>query len=176
MTDLFRTARTTRHCWCKAFCTSRARFAAGWFGGGNQRSFAAKLEADSAPMGLLAVDGELAIGWSACGPRRRYATSPDYRTLYGTDPEALAAEDAWLLPCVFVRDGHRGLGVSHFLITEALRMSRSAGASAIEAWPLAGGRGTTADGFVGREEVFAELGFGPVSRPVPDRVIMRHGF
>ena len=79
----------------------------------------------------------------------------------------------WLLPCLFVRAEHRGRGVSHVLIDAAVSLARRQGAVALEAWPLAGSERRSVDAFVGREQLFAELGFRCVGRPVPGRTIMR---
>jgi GNAT superfamily N-acetyltransferase len=85
------------------------------------------------------------------------------------------AEDeiVWLLPCLFVRAGHRGRGVTHALVRAAVQLARREGAFAIEGWPLAGSEGRSDDAFLGREQVFEDLGFSCVERPSPERVIMR---
>ena len=44
---LFESQRTTRHCWCMAFCVTRSQFAAGWLNGGNQRRFGTLAAASS---------------------------------------------------------------------------------------------------------------------------------
>jgi len=79
----------------------------------------------------------------------------------------------WLLPCLFVRAGRRGQGVTHALIRAAIELARREGASAIEGWPLAESERRAGDAFLGREQVFEELGFNCVERPSPERVIMR---
>jgi GNAT superfamily N-acetyltransferase len=82
-------------------------------------------------------------------------------------------ETVWLLPCVFVRAGHRGQGITHGLVRAAVELARREGASAIEGWPLAGSERRDADAFLGREQVFDDLGFSCVERPSAERVIMR---
>ena len=134
---LFESQRTTRRCWCMAFCVTRSQFAAGWLNSGNQRRFGAMTATSSVPLGILA---------------------------------SLAAE---LLPCLFVRAGRRGQGVTHALVRAAVGLARREGASAIEGWPLAGSERRSSDAFLGREQVFEDLGFSCVERPSPERVIMR---
>ena len=131
------------------------------------------LDESDPPMGIVVVEADVPIGWCALGPQRRYAASPDFRRLMGEGGRAAPAEHAWLLPCLFVREGHRGRGVSHFLIAEAVRVARLAGASDIEAWPIARSASPTVEGLVGREQVFSQLGFAAVRRPTSDRVVMR---
>ncbi len=170
---LFESQRNTRRCWCMAFCLTRSQFAAGWLTGGNQRQFSAMAATSSTPMGILASQAGEPVGWCACGPRSRYvaATSPRNKIMQN---RARDEDDiVWLLPCLFVRAGRRGQGVTHALIRAAVELARSEGASAIEAWPLAESERRLGDAFLGREQVFNELGFHCVERPSPVRVIMR---
>lgn len=167
---LFDTERTSRHCWCMAFCTTRRGFALGWYGGGNRRRFRSMATASPTPMGVLALLGGEPVGWGACGPRSRYAPATTHRE---SVLHTAAEDDVWLLPCVFVRRGHRGRGVSHALVGAAIELARDAGASALEARPLAESSQRGGDAFVGREQVFQELGFTCSGQLSPERVIMR---
>ena len=170
---LFESQRTTRRCWCMAFCVTRSQFATGWLNGGNQRRFGAMAAASSTPMGILATQGAEPVGWCACGPRSRYvaATSPQSKIMRN---RALDEDEiVWLLPCLFVRAGRRGQGVTHALVRAAVELARREGASAIEGWPLARSERRSDDAFLGREQVFEDLGFNCVERPSPERVIMR---
>lgn len=169
---LFDTARTTRHCWCMAFCSGRARFAAGWYGGGNRRAFTAPADSDPHPMGILATSAGEPVGWCAAGPRSRYVAATTDRD--GLMPRRSPAEDesVWLVPCVFVHPHRRGQGISYALVEAAMSLARAAGAAAVESWPVAGGGHGTGN-FVGREKVFAAHGFAVLDRPAPGRVLMR---
>jgi GNAT superfamily N-acetyltransferase len=155
-----------------SFCSSRVEFVAGWFGGGNRRRFEGMAGGDS-PMGVLASIAGTPVGWAACGPRSRFlGANPSRHPLLGERPRTEDAT-AWLLPCVFVHAGHRGQGVSHALVTAAVSLAQQHGATALEAWPSSAGNPSKADAFMGREELFAELGFRCVTRPVSGRAIMR---
>lgn len=173
LAELFESQRNTRRCWCMTFCVTRREFAAGWLLGDNRPRFQAMASGTPTPMGVLASAAGRAVGWCACGPRTRYlaATSPRGTLLRNRAP----GEDktVWLLPCLFVRDGHRGQGVSHALVSAAVDLARREGAPAIEGWPLAATVQRSADAFVGREQVFADLGFRCVDRPSPGRAVMR---
>ena len=169
---LFASERTTRHCWCMSFCTSRAQFAAGWFGGGNRRRFET-MASGNTPMGVMALVGGAPVGWGACGPRSRYlGADPSRHPVLAGRPRA-EDDTVWLLPCLFVHAEHRGHGISHLLVEAAVALARRQGAVALEAWPLSSSEPRSADAFVGREQLFAELGFRCVERPVPARAIMR---
>jgi len=156
-----------------AFCTSRRQFAVGWLTGGNRRQFTAMATGAGPPMGILASMSGEPVGWCACGPRSRYAAAAAGRSNVLQGLERADDEAVWLLPCLFVRSESRGQGVTVALIRAAVDLARRQGALAIEGWPTAGSDRRPADGFLGRESVFAALGFGLVGRPSPRRAIMR---
>jgi GNAT superfamily N-acetyltransferase len=156
-----------------AFCVTRGQFAVGWLNGGNQRRFKAMATDSPTPMGILASKDYEPVGWCACGPRSRYTTAISGRSKIMASRPRAEDESVWLLPCLFVRVGHRGQGVSHALVRAAVELARREGAIAIEGWPLAGSERRSADAFVGRESVFEDQGFARVDRPSPQRVIMR---
>jgi GNAT superfamily N-acetyltransferase len=169
---LFTVSRATRHCWCTAYCSTSWQFAFGWYGGGNQRRFEALAASEPYPMGVLAVrDGE-PIGWCACGPRLRYTASLAGRGRPLAHRPRDEDRDVWLIACLFVRPDRAGDGVLVPLIRGAIRLARDAGATAVEAWPLALGVRRPGEAHLGREGVFARLGFRRVEQPSPDRVIM----
>lgn len=170
---LFESQRTTRRCWCMAFCVTRSQFAAGWLNGCNQRRFGAMAAASSTPMGILASQAAEPVGWCACGPRSRYVAATTPRSKVMRNRARDEDEIVWLLPCLFVRAGRRGQGVSHALVRAAVELARREGASTIEGWPLAGSERRSGDAFLGREQVFEDLGFNCVERPSPERVIRR---
>jgi GNAT superfamily N-acetyltransferase len=173
LTRLFETERNTRRCWCTAFCSTRGQFARGWLTGSNRRRFEAMAENGTTPMGVLASVGDEPVGWCACGPRSRYTAAIDGRSQLLRDRRRGEDDDVWLLPCLFVRDGYRGQGVTHALIRAAVELARREDAVAIEGWPLVRSAAGSADAFLGREQVFEEQGFQPVARPAPQRVVMR---
>jgi GNAT superfamily N-acetyltransferase len=156
-----------------AFCATRAQFAAGWVTGGNRRRFEALTTTSAVPMGILARRAAEPVGWCACGPWSRYERSS--RALIKiagrqVDPERSAV---WLVPCIFVRQGSRGQGVAHALVSAAVELAHSEGAHAVEGWPIARSVERSANAFLGREQLFEDLGFACIERPNPDRVIMR---
>jgi GNAT superfamily N-acetyltransferase len=173
LASLFESQRTTRRCWCMTFCVTRSQFAVGWLNGGNQRRFESIASASSTPMGILASQAGEPVGWCACGPRSRYAAATSPRNKIMRNRARVEDETVWLVPCLFVRVERRGQGVTHALVRAAVDLARREGASAIEGWPLARSERGSADAFLGREQVFEDLGFSCVERPSPERVIMR---
>jgi GNAT superfamily N-acetyltransferase len=170
---LFGAQRSTKHCWCTAFCASGGQFAAGWFGGGNRRRFERLAGASSTPMGVLALVDGVPVGWGACGPRSRYAAAIDGRSSLLRGRPREEDESVWLVACLFVAPTHRGLGITHALVRAAVDLARQEGALAVEGWPLTASASSLGDAFVGREEVFRAAGFECVDRPTPQRALMR---
>ena len=173
LAGLFDADRNTRHCWCTSFCTTGRQFAAGWFGGGNRRRFAALAAASRYPMGVLALLNDAPVGWCACGPRSRYTAAIKGRSqLLRTRPRA-DDDLVWLIACLFVDARYRRRGITHALIAAAVALARREGAVAVEAWPVSASDPRPADLFLGREQAFRTQGFECVDRPSPHRSIMR---
>lgn len=171
--DLFEGDRSTRHCWCTAFCTSGRQFALGWFGGGNRRHFGDLAAVNRHPMGVLALLAGEPVGWCACGPRSRYTAAINGRSQLLRSRPREEDDLVWLIACLFVDARHRGRGIPHALIAPAVELARREGAIAVEGWPNTSSAPPTADVFLGRELVFRAQGFERVERPTPRRSIVR---
>jgi GNAT superfamily N-acetyltransferase len=121
------------------------------------------------PPGLLAFDGEVAVGWAVVAPRaeldwltrtRFYAASDDL--------------PVWSVPCFYIRRSHRRRGVMGELITAAVDAAGAAGAPALEAYPVdTGVAGHTSNLFPGVAAEFARRGFTETARRQADRPVMR---
>jgi GNAT superfamily N-acetyltransferase len=116
------------------------------------------------PPGLLAFDGDTAVGWCQVTPRSALPYLDGYTRLGPLDPRPV-----WSVSCFFVRRGYRRQGVSSTLLAAAIRFAREAGASAIEAYP------TTKDPswYTGLASTFTGAGFQKVGGLKADRPIMR---
>ena len=122
------------------------------------------------PPGLLAFDGDLAVGWCQLTPRQ------DLRWL-NRKPALEAVDDTpvWSISCFYVRRGYRGKGVMSALIVEASKAGKRANAPALEAYPVDSARpGSTSNVFTGTASAFRRLGFRTIARRQPSRPIMRH--
>jgi GNAT superfamily N-acetyltransferase len=173
LADLFQTGPATRGCWCMWFINSSNDVRSGWVDGGNRRAFEELAATTSTPLGLLAYDDDVPVGWIAMGPRSRYprAIGPRTKIMKGRDPTE--DDDVWLLPCFFVRVGHRRSGVTAALIAAAVEHAGAHGATAIEGFPIADAYPKSQDDYVGKQRRFAECGFTCVAEPSPRRVVMR---
>lgn len=171
---LFQGGRATTHCWCMAFCSSGAQFAAGWYLGGNRRRFTAL--AEQGPLGVLAMVGDEPAGWCACGPRSRFRVAQDGRSRPLAGRPRAEDSSVWLVACTVIGPDRRGQGILLPLLRGAVDLARREGTAAVEAWPVATGVRRRGMEHVGREAVFVRLGFRPVDRPAPDRTIVRLDF
>jgi len=173
LAELFETGPTTRGCWCMWFVSSPDEVRAGWRNGGNRRDFEALAATAEPPLGLIAYEDGVPVGWLATGPRSRYPRAIGSRTrlMKGRDPTE--DDDVWLLPCFFVRVGYRRQGVTAALVAAAVDAAAAHGATAVEGVPIADDYPKDQNDFVGKQRRFAECGFECVARPSPRRVVMR---
>ena len=134
----------------------------------NRRDLAARVRRGPPP-GLLAFDGDLAVGWCQLTPRQELVWLERNRVLGRVDDAPV-----WSLSCFYVRRSHRARGVTHALIAAAVKEARRAGAPAIEAYPVdTDVPGCTRNDFTGQAATFARHGFEVVARRKGDRPIMR---
>ena len=113
--------------------------------------------------GLLAFEGEEAVGWIAVAPRLELARIEASRATPRVD-----AEDVWVIPCVTVAKVARGRGIALALIREAVAYAGQHGAHAVEAYPRAGAARTGDDNaYFGTEPLFRRAGFTVIRPPLP---------
>jgi len=119
------------------------------------------------PPGLLALRDEVAVGWCQVAPREALpAIDRAWRTRKVDDVPV------WVIACFYVRKGHRQQGITSALIAAAVDLARSAGAPAVEAYPLDGSISPSATS-TGYSSTFAAAGFVEVARRSPERPVMR---
>ena len=134
----------------------------------NKADFRAVVERGPPP-GLVAFEGELAVGWCQLTPRSDLAHLSVARYLGAMD-----AAPVWCISCFYVRSKHRRRGVTAALIAEAARVAKAAGAPALEAYPVdkTAPKGAS-NTFTGIASTFERAGFKEVARRSPARPIMR---
>ncbi|HEY3340491.1 MAG TPA: GNAT family N-acetyltransferase [Anaerolineae bacterium] len=122
------------------------------------------------PPGLLAFDGDLAVGWCQLTPRDALPWLDRTWRLKRVD-----SAPVWSLSCFYVRKGYRKRGVTSALIAAALEVAKQAGAPALEAYPLDANLTPSTSG-TGYASTFRRAGFKIVARHVLPRPIMRYVF
>ena len=119
------------------------------------------------PPGLLAFDGDLAVGWCQLTPRDVLPWLDRAWRLRRVDEVPV-----WSISCFYIRKGYRSQGVTAALIAAALKTAKSADAPALEAYPLDATL-TNSSSWTGHASTFARAGFRMVARHTPPRPIMR---
>lgn len=124
-----------------------------------------KIVKNGPPPGLLAFDGDLAVGWCQLTPRGALPWLNRARNLEPVDDLPV-----WSISCFYVRSGYRKKGITSLLIKEALKTAKRMRAPALEAYPV----DKKERFYTGYASTFSRAGFKVVARHKPDRPIMRH--
>jgi GNAT superfamily N-acetyltransferase len=137
----------------------------------NRRAFREVVERGPPP-GLLAFDGELAVGWCQLTPRDALPWLESARLVKRVDNLPV-----WSVSCFYVRPGYRQRGITAALVKAAVQAARRAKAPALEAYPIdTEAPKSTSNRFTGIAATFAKAGFQTVARRAPHRPIMRYDF
>ena len=122
--------------------------------------------------GILAWDGERAVGWATFGPRRDFPRLETVKAFRVEDPEQV-----WSIPCFFIHRDYRGRGLVRQLLQAAIAGARAAGARVLEAYPVTstekGARVAAAFAYTGPLKIFTDAGFREVQRLSPTRPLVR---
>jgi len=170
---LFSSDKSAKSCWCMWFIIAVKEYHQGG-APANEAKFRTLAASAARPLGLMAyLDGQ-PVGWAAAGPRSRYARAVRTPTMKGIDQSE--NDDVWLVPCFFIRPDMRGQKIARRLLERAVELARDSNARAIEGFPTAGSKHGSTDRQVATEGLFEACGFGVVSRPSSNRVLMRLDF
>ena len=172
---LFREGGDPRWCWCQ-FQRMRAKDMAA----AKVPQLRARLrrQAESAqPPGLVAFDGDRAVGWVSVGPRSDYERIVRSRVIPTVDDRPV-----WSVVCFAVSKAARGQGVARALLDGAVEWARKRGAEAVEAYPVRIGDAEAIQpdaAFTGTLPMFEHAGFRVVADRASDpssstqRVVVR---
>jgi GNAT superfamily N-acetyltransferase len=106
----------------------------------------------------VAYEGKEPIGFVSLGPRYDFAR---VRNSKATPP--VDDVEAWVIPCITVRRGHRGKGVAVAMLRAAVDYAGKRGAPAVEGYPRAETKRLHDDfAFIGTEAMFRKAGFRQV--------------
>jgi GNAT superfamily N-acetyltransferase len=130
----------------------------------------------SAP-GLVAFDGDRAVGWVSLGPRDDFERIVRSKVIPKIDDRPV-----WSIVCFAVSSSARGQGVARVLLDAAVSYAQREGAEALEAYPVAIEAGTSIhpdSAFTGTLPMFERAGFEVVADRASDpssrqrRVVVR---
>ena len=162
--DLFGPKGACNNCWCMywrigaAYRTQPA---------GKNKAALYQIVQNGPPPGLLAFDGDKAVGWCQLTPRNGLPWLNRSSRLKPIDDLPV-----WSLSCFYIRIGYRRKGVTSALIAAAIKAAKKANAPALEAYPLDADKTPSASG-TGYATTFARAGFQTVASRTPPRPIMR---
>ena len=162
--DLFGKKGACNGCWCmnwrigREYCRRSPD--------ANKADFKEIVKRGPAP-GLLAFEGDRAVGWCQLTPRNALPWLDRQWRLKRVDDLPV-----WSISCFYIRKGYRRKGVTSALIKGALKAAKDAGATALEAYPL-DAKLTGSSSWTGFASTFERLGFKTVARHTPPRPIMR---
>jgi GNAT superfamily N-acetyltransferase len=164
--DLFGKWGASNGCWCMYW-----RLGGAYRGRREENKRALrKIVRAGFPSGLLAFEGNLAVGWCQLTPRDAI---PWLERMWWF--QCVDALPVWSISCFFVRRSYRRQRVMTQLIFAALKAAKGAGAAALEAYPIdTDVPNSTSNIFTGTASTFARAGFKEVARRTPARPIMRH--
>lgn len=171
----FREGGDPRWCWCQYWRLRAKDFSALKVPQLRERLHEQARSAE--PPGLVAFDGDRAVGWVSLGPRTEFERIVRSKVIPTVDERPV-----WSIVCFAVSGSARGQGVGRALIEAAIEYARERGAEALEAYPIALDR--TADvsaeaAFTGTLPMFERAGFEVVAERASDpssrhrRVVVR---
>lgn len=160
-------------CWCMYWRVPRKEYDAAR-GPAAKRLFKKRVK-EGPPPGVVAFEGEDAVGWLQIGPR---PDTPQWNTpkrlSAPTKPDAAEDESVWGATCFFVKAGHRRQGISDALLKGGIAMAKANGARVVEACPVdPAGRMDVVSLYVGHVSVFKRAKFKEVARRKENRPLMR---
>jgi GNAT superfamily N-acetyltransferase len=178
LAELFGQGGDPKWCWC-AYFRVRGR---DWTNATAEQNRVVLAQAaqddagDGRAPGLVAYDGDDAVGWVSVGPREDYERLAFSKLLAPMDDTPV-----WSIVCFVVGRHARGRGVANALLAAAVVYARDHGATTLEAYPVevaAGERVPSANVYQGTLSMFERAGFTVAERrqhnpTSPDRPIVR---
>jgi GNAT superfamily N-acetyltransferase len=173
---MFREGGDPRWCWCQYW-----RLRSKDFGALKVPQLRGRLHAQAtgseAPPGLVAFEGDRAVGWVSLGPREDYERIVRSKVIPRVDDRPV-----WSIVCFAVSSGARGRGVGRALLDAAVAFAADRGTQTLEAYPVALDPGEPIhpeSAFTGTLSMFERVGFSVVADRASDpsskhpRVVVR---
>jgi GNAT superfamily N-acetyltransferase len=158
---LFEAPGGPKYCWCMVWRISKEE---GRNTPGKARKpFMLKRIASGMPVGLVGYLDDTPRAWVSIAPKNTY------ERLGG--PAEGPNDTVWSLACMFVHKSLRGQGLAHELIAAAIDHARRAGATIVEAYPVA--ESAPSYRFMGFVSAFERAGFHFVEMAGIRRHVMR---
>ena len=159
-----------RGCWCMFYRKTGQVSVSAAAGTTNKEQFCSLVESGIQPGLVGYLDGEPA-GWISLGPREEYLKLKRSPVMKPVDDTPV-----WSIVCTYVAKAHRGEGLQHKLLADAVDWARDQGVRMLEAYPVDKPQRSHDDFmFFGSRGLYERAGFREVVRRSPTRVVMRRG-
>jgi ribosomal protein S18 acetylase RimI-like enzyme len=172
---LFREGGDPRWCWCQFWRLRSKDFAA--LKVPQLRERLHDQAGSDEPPGLVAFEGDRAVGWVSLGPRADFERIVRSKVIPTIDERPV-----WSIVCFAVSSSARGRGVARALLDRAVAHARKGGAEALEAYPVRTDEAEAIhpeSAFTGTLPMFERAGFHIVAERASDpsssnqRVVVR---
>ena len=156
-------------CWCMWFRLKRSEFEK-QKGDGNKKAMKSLVTSGNTP-GILAFDGELAVGWCSVAPREDFSALARSRIMKPLDDQPV-----WSVVCFFVHKDYRNKGVTFAMLQAAIDYVAKQGGKIVEGYRLIPKKDRTPDVFAyhGLASAFRKADFVECERRSETRLIMRY--
>lgn len=171
----FREGGDPRWCWCQHWRLRSKDMAAAKVPQLRERLYDQATSPE--PPGLVAFEGERAVGWVSLGPRTDFERIERSRVIPRIDDRPV-----WSIVCFAVSASARGHGVARALLDAAIEHARERGATTLEAYPVSIDAGEPVhpeSAYTGTLPMFERAGFRVVADRASDpssrlqRVVVR---
>jgi len=155
LVELFREGGDPRWCWCQFWRMRSKDFSAAKVPQLRERLH--EQATSPRPPGLVAFDGDRAVGWVSLGPRGDFERVVRSKVIPTIDDRPV-----WSIVCFAVSSTARGRGVARTLLEAAIEHAREHGATALEAYPVTTDAGEPIHAeaaFTGTLPMFERAGF-----------------
>jgi GNAT superfamily N-acetyltransferase len=128
MARLFSARGAPHYCWCGPYRYARAHE----MSADAKRVALRELVSGGTPVGVLAYDAGVPVGWCSIAPRESYVKLGRSRSMPRRTPPATST---WTVLCFFVPRSHRRRGVPAALLRGGVDYAAAQGAAVIEGYP-----------------------------------------
>jgi len=168
--QLFGVKGACGNCWCMYYRLSKSEYQEGKTDDGNKRAMQEIVRANK-PAGILGIYEGQAIAWCAFAPREDFIKIERSRVHKRIDDKAV-----WSIPCFFIDNKFRRLGVSVALLKGVANYAKEKGVKILEAYPAILTQAKLPDAFAwtGLLKTFERAGFEIVDRTSVNRPMVRY--
>ena len=160
-------------CWCTHFRipTDQRKF----MDGAAKKAFMHDRVDRGPPPGILGYLEDAPVAWVQVGPRAELPKWNSPKTVSRPiEPEDAEDPGIWAVSCFFMASRHRGKGLSHRILSEAIVFAGRNGARLLEACPIDRTKQSKSVGlYVGSSRIFEAAGFSEIARRKDGRPLMR---